>query len=129
MSKPTIKQIFYILADRYAGITLKEIQEAADSIKDLTTQMKFEPYGAIVARKLTGFASEDCTLCQSVALNSCEPCYWTITTDTYCADHQTYINIKDAKDKYELKDAMKARSDYMHSVNRRVKSKGYNKKH
>lgn len=123
MKKPrtgvTNKYIFIELAHRYSDITLQEIEETERNIRDLRSQLRLDIYGHIIAKQLTGFGSGDCTLCRSTLKFSCNECYWLIATKQGCSTHKTYNDIYNAKNKYELKIAMNARSKYMFSVDRK----------
>lgn len=104
------KKAFKALAKRYASITMKEIEEAAETVKD---QLYLVQYGYAVAGELTGFGTENCTLCIAASTSSCNGCHWTIKTDFGCGGHFTYKGIYNSEDKVQLKRAFKARSKYM----------------
>ena len=121
MKKPrtgvTNKYEFIKLAKRYADITIEEIEVVETSMIHIKEWLRFEPYGVLIAEKLTGFGSGNCTLCKSTLVGSCKECYWLVSTGEGCAIHYTYYDIYNAKNKHELKTAMNIRSEYMYSVN------------
>lgn len=106
---------FIDLMERYRAITLEEIKAA--EVEGLITMLHYpqDPYGYIIAQRLTNFGSSECTLCKATIFG-CTRCYWTVKAKEGCAKHFTYMDIWNAKNKKELKAAMNARADYMESV-------------
>ena len=109
------------LVKTYRNLSIDELEE------------KFERYddGSEVMNSITGFGRIDsCSLCDAVRLSKfekqkCEDCVWTVEKgvatpgEAYpCCSHynESYNNIDDAHNAYDLKEALLVRADLLERV-------------